>query len=443
MCHTDPTREVIMFLRNETMVVFLEKVRVKTTFSIFDPVRVEPLELCYLKAVLNKMNAEAYILDRKFGFSPPEGLAPDLIVLTGYNTAENEIIRVSSAYKKKYPRAKIIAGGVHVQENAEYFRVDTIDYVFQSPSLRTFEILIEKIVNHDEIPLNHGVDSQLKEGWHLGKKESIYEDEGIKPDRDFFYAAKPRLKYLDKRKVALVKSSVGCPYKCSFCYCRLLNNGHFIPADYEKMIEEMETIDADYYWVVDDVLFSTRDEALKFIDIMEKRDSTLNIIGYLRADFICRERDLLKKLRNAGIREVITGFEATVNSELKEYKKTTDAASYPLAIALLKESDIDLTALFMVQPDYGLKDFNTLRKFIKSNKIDVYTLSIMTPLKKTKLYEEKEDLLIDKRPERYDFLHLVLRPKLPKFIFYALFYGLHIRLLSSKRVRGFLLNRSR
>ena len=145
MCHTDPTREVIMFLRNETMVVFLEKVRVKTTFSIFDPVRVEPLELCYLKAVLNKMNAEAYILDRKFGFSPPEGLAPDLIVLTGYNTAENEIIRVSSAYKKKYPRAKILAGGVHVQENAEYFRVDTIDYVFHSPSLRTFEILMKRL----------------------------------------------------------------------------------------------------------------------------------------------------------------------------------------------------------------------------------------------------------------------------------------------------------
>jgi hypothetical protein len=76
LCHTDPTREVIMFLRNETMVVFLEKVRVKTTFSIFDPVRVEPLELCYLKAVLNKMNAEAYILDRKFGFSPPRRPCP-------------------------------------------------------------------------------------------------------------------------------------------------------------------------------------------------------------------------------------------------------------------------------------------------------------------------------------------------------------------------------
>ncbi|NLK63732.1 MAG: hypothetical protein GX289_01420 [Tissierellia bacterium] len=425
------------------MIVFLEKVRVKTIFSIIDPVKVEPLELCYLKSVLNNMNIDSYIVDRMFGFNPPKDVTPDIIVLTGYNTAENEIIIRSETYKKKYPEAKIIAGGVHVQENAEYFRVNTIDYIFHSVSLNTFKILIEKINNNDKIPLNYGVDSRNKDGWHLGEKESIYEYENIKPDRDFFYAVKSKLKYLDKRNVALIKSSVGCPYRCSFCYCKLLNNKRFIAADYEKMIEEMETIDADYYWVVDDVLFSTRDEALKFIEIAEKRKSNLNIIGYLRADFICREKDLLRKLRNAGIREVITGFEATINQELKDYNKTTDAADYPLAISLLKENHIELTALFMVKPGYGLKDFNILREFIKANKIDVYTISIMTPIKKTKLYEELEELLIDKRPERYDFLHLVLKPKLPKLIFYALFYGLHIRLLRSKRIRKFLLDMDR
>jgi hypothetical protein len=85
------------------------------------------------------------------------------------------------------------------------------------------------------------------------------------------------------------------------------------------MIEEMESINADYYWVVDDVLFSTRNDALKFIEIVEKRNSNLNIIGYLRADFICREKDLLKRLRNAGIREVITGFEATEKIVFKKY----------------------------------------------------------------------------------------------------------------------------
>ncbi len=429
-----------MYIRNETMIVFLEKVRVKTIFSIIDPVKVEPLELCYLKTVLNEMNIESYIVDELFDFSPPKDITPDIVVLTGYNTAENEIIRMSEVYKNKYPMLKIIAGGVHVQENAENFRVNTIDYVFHSPSLNTFRLLINKIINNDGKPLNRGVDTNYKGGWHLGEKESIYEIENTKPDRDFFYKAGTKLKYLDKKNVALIKGSIGCPYNCSFCYCKLLNNKHFITADYEKMIEEMESINADYYWVVDDVLFSTRNDALKFIEIIEKRNSNLNIIGYLRADFICREKDLLKRLRNAGIREVITGFEATGNKELNEYKKTTDAADYPLAISLLKENNIELTALFMVQPSYGLKEFNNLKKFIKANKIDLYTISIMTPLKKTKLYEETEELLIDKRPDKYDFLHLVIKPKLPKFIFYTLFYSLHIRLLKSKRVRKFLFN---
>ena len=75
------------------MIVFLEKVRVKTVFSIMDPVKVETLELCYLKTVLNNMNIESYIVDDFFGFKKPNEITPDIIVLTGYNTAENEIIR--------------------------------------------------------------------------------------------------------------------------------------------------------------------------------------------------------------------------------------------------------------------------------------------------------------------------------------------------------------
>lgn len=418
------------------MIVFLEKVRAKTIFSIIDPVRVEPLELCYLKTVLNNMNIESCIVDDMFGFGHPEGAIPDIIVLTGYNTAENAIINKSKFYKNKFPDVKIIVGGVHIQENAKSFRISTINYIFHSGSLNTFKLLIENIISNNGIPLSHGVDTFQNGIWHIGTKESIYENESIKPDRDFFYKAKSQFKYLNKRNVALIKGSTGCPYDCSFCYCKLLNNKHYIKADYEAMIEEMESINADYFWIVDDVLFSSRNDALKFIDIVEKKKADFKIIGYLRADFICREKDLLKRLRNAGLREVIVGFEATANDELKSYEKTTNAADYPLAISLLKENNIDLTALFMVQPDYSFKDFKILNKFIKDNKLDCYTISIMTPIKGTKLYEEMEELLIDKRAERYDFLHLVLKPKLPKFIFYALFYSLHIRLLKSKRIKN-------
>lgn len=420
------------------MIIFLEKVRVKTIFSIIDPVKVEPLELCYLKSLLNHMNIESYIVDDLFGFKPRGELVPDLIVLTGYNTAENEIIRKSQNYKSKYPHVKILAGGIHVQENAKYFRVNTIDYVFHSPSLNTFRLLIEKIKDNDSLPLDYGVDTYTSKGWHIGKKESIYENEKIKPDRELFYRLQSKLKYLDKRNVALIKGSTGCPYKCAFCYCKLLNNKVYLGPDYEAMIDQMTSIGADYYWIVDDVLFATRKDALNFIDLVEKKKVKLNIIGYLRADFICKEKDLLESLKRAGLCEVIVGFEASVNAELESYEKSTNATDYPLAISLLKESNIDLTGLFMVQPSYGFADFNILRKFIRQNKIDVYTISIMTPIKGTRMYQEMKKGLVEKRPEKFDLLHLVLKPKLPKLIFYLLFYGLHIRLLKSKRIRKFI-----
>lgn len=56
------------------MVVFLKKVRVKTIFSAFDPIKVEPLELCYLKTVLNKMGIESYIIDELFKLKQPKYL---------------------------------------------------------------------------------------------------------------------------------------------------------------------------------------------------------------------------------------------------------------------------------------------------------------------------------------------------------------------------------
>ncbi len=426
-----------MFLRNN-MIVFLEKVRVKTIFSMIEPVKVEPLELCYLKSLLNDMNIENYILDDLFGFQPGNDIVPDIIVLTGYNTAENEIIRKSQSYKIKYSNVKILVGGIHAQENAEYFRVSSIDFVFHSPSLNIFKDLIEKLAAKDKALLDYGVDSRLTSGWHIGKKTSISENEKIKPDREFYYRVKSQLKYLDKRNVALIKGSTGCPYKCSFCYCKILNSKIYIGPDYEAMIDQMRSIGADYYWIVDDVLFAKRNDALNFIDLIEKKKVKLNIIGYLRADFICREKDLLEKLKRAGLKEVIVGFEATVNDELETYKKTTNATDYPLAISLLKENNIDLTALFMVQPNYSFKDFKILSNFIKQNEIDVYTISIMTPIKGTELYREMEKDLREKRPEKFDLLHLVVKPKLPKILFYALFYGLHIRLLKSERIRNFI-----
>jgi SAM-dependent methyltransferase len=56
-----------MCLRRKRMKVLLVKCHKKTIFSIFEPIRTEPLELEYLSALLGKAEVEHIIHDSLFG----------------------------------------------------------------------------------------------------------------------------------------------------------------------------------------------------------------------------------------------------------------------------------------------------------------------------------------------------------------------------------------
>ena len=446
------------------MIVFLEKVREKTIFSFFEPIVTEPLELMYIQTILIEEKITSYIIDDKFKLDKPKGAIPNLVILTGYNVAENLIISKAKAYKNKYPTVKIMVSGVHAQLNREAFRTEGIDYVYFSQSLETFRAFIKTAVDleldyekednkyisnkhinnkdtkNKEFKSNYfrkGVDiyDKLTDSWQLGQDDVLIKSENISPDRLVFNDIKSQTRYIDKTQVALVKSSHGCPYSCSFCYCRLLNNGIYLKPDYKKLISEISEIDSSYIWVIDDSFFITREDALDFIVNAKNEYLNKSLIIYLRADFIVENEDLMSELKSWGIDEVIVGFESEDESMLSEYNKGQTANIYQKAVNILKNQAIELTALFIVDPAYEIKDFLRLYKYIKKLDLDLYTISIMTPLKGTLDYELRKHELIETDPRKFDFLHLVLKSKLPKWLFYTLFYLCHLRLIKSKRIR--------
>ncbi|MDK2804533.1 MAG: hypothetical protein PWR23_1537 [Peptostreptococcaceae bacterium] len=441
------------------MIVFLEKVREKTISSFFEPIVTEPLELMYIKTILIEEKITSYIKDDNFKLDKPKGVIPDLVILTGYNVAENLIISKAKAYKNKYPTVKIMVSGVHAQLNREAFRTEGIDYVYFSQSLETFRAFIKTAVdleldyekednkyisnkrtNNKEDKNNYfrkGVDiyDKLTDSWQLGQDDVLIKSENIFPDRLVFNDIKSQTRYIDKTQVALVKSSHGCPYSCSFCYCRLLNNGIYLKPDYKKLISEISEIDSSYIWVIDDSFFITREDALDFIVNAKNEYLNKSLIIYLRADFIVENEDLMSELKSWGIDEVIVGFESEDESMLSEYNKGQTANIYEKAVNILKKEAIELTALFIVDPAYEIKDFLRLYKYIKKLDLDLYTISIMTPLKGTLDYDLRKHELIETDPRKFDFLHLVLKSKLPKWLFYTLFYLCHLRLIKSKRIR--------
>ena len=441
------------------MIVFLEKVREKTIFSFFEPIVTEPLELMYIKTILMQEKITSYIIDDKFKLDKPKGAIPNLVILTGYNVAENLIVSKAKAYKNKYPTVKIMVSGVHAQLNREAFRTKGIDYVYFSQSLETFRAFIKtaidleidyekednkyisnKHTNNKEDKSNYfrkGLDiyDKLTDSWQLGQDDVLIKSENIFPDRLVFNDIKSQTRYIDKTQVALVKSSHGCPYSCSFCYCRLLNNGIYLKPDYKRLISEIREIDSSYIWVIDDSFFITREDALDFIVNAKNEYLNKSLIIYLRADFIVENEDLMSELKSWGIDEVIVGFESEDESMLSEYNKGQTANIYQKAVNILKNQAIELTALFIVDPAYEIKDFLRLYKYIKKLDLDLYTISIMTPLKGTLDYELRKHELIETDPRKFDFLHLVLKSKLPKWLFYTLFYLCHLRLIKSKRIR--------
>ena len=425
------------------MRILIEKTRVDTLFSIFQPVVTEPLELEYLKASLENSGHEVFLVDKMFRLQIPKNIIPDLVVLNGYNTAGDTMKEKAIEYRKQYPYSLIAASGVHVQLNKEVFRDEPFDLVIHSGSIEAFIKLLDVLPAWDgETPIE-GADLKSKVDcvWILGNEVNLEQAEQIEPDRALFKRIRRKTRYLDKKDIALFKSGVGCPHDCSFCYCKALNGRRYIESDYRRLFQEMTELLPGYCWIVDDILLKNENDARSFIEASNESGFTGRIIGYLRADFIYRNRSILKRLKKAGLNEAIVGFEAPFHWQLQDYNKEIGPDTFRDIVESLKAAEIDLTALFIVDPGYTRKDFRELRSFIRELDIEVFTLSIFTPIKGTADYEEMKDKIIDHRSNRSDFLHLILPSKLPKIVFYMEFYLTHLRLLRSGRVWKYILKR--
>lgn len=412
------------------MKIILKKVRKKTPFTWLNPIKVEPLELEYLKAVTDELNLKATIIDELYN---KEEVCGDIIVLNGYNTGREQMIEEAKGLKEKYPKAIVIGSGVDVQVNWKLYEVSDFDYLITANQLSSFKNLIEHIVFKKPL-LCKGILSLKGEGTFV-QSEAMTTFEAISPSRTYFERIRHQTRYLLYDKVALVKHSHGCPYGCEFCFCKQLNGGHYLSRSYEALRQEMESIQADYFWVVDDVFIHNAVEGAAFIEAFQNKD--FKMIVYLRADFIAQHGELMKALKNTGIIEVIVGFESIKASVLQELNKGYKPDVNTAAIKVLKGAGLSFTALFMIGLSDDRKDFKALKDYIKKNGIENYTFSIFTPLVGTDIYKAYEKDIVDFKCEHYDFLHLVLKPlKMHPIAFKIAFVELFIfQFFNSKMAR--------
>jgi len=371
---------------------------------------VEPLELEVL-AALKRSFDEVIVVDMILESMDIsyfiEKYNPELFCVTGYISNVNTMISYCSTAKKIVPGVKTIVGGVHCEVCPEDLDHPSIDFrVIRNPAL-VFTQILEHIDGNDELP--KGV---LLAGEIVNENELPDFDFSVpRPDRKVVERYKDQYFYIFHNKVELIKTSFGCPYTCSFCFCRIITKGKYYQRSVEDVIEELSELAEKEIYIVDDDFLVDKKWLELFVRLSKEKKLNKHYLVYGRADFIANHPVLMHELSQIGLKTVIVGFESFSDEELADYNKKTDVQLYRKTMDVLHRENIDCYATIIVPPQWKKSDFNHMIRTIRSLGIYFVNLQPLTPLPKTGVEYPDDQLLINRKEyEKWDLAHISIRP---------------------------------
>lgn len=371
---------------------------------------VEPLELEILSA-LKRVHDTAVLIDMILEQKSIDSFIklhqPDVLCVTGYITNVTTISDYCKAAKNISPNIVTVAGGVHCEVCPEHFDNEFIDFRV----VRNAAIVFTQLLNHIENK------SSLPEGV-FKQKDKI--ENSILPAFDFDIPFADRgitekyrhnYFYIFHNKVALIKTSFGCPFTCSFCFCREITKYLYHQRPLNEVMDELEMIREKEIYIVDDDFLADKKRLQEFIQECRTRNIQKHYLVYGRADFIAKNPELMKELAAIGLKTVIVGFESFSESELDTYKKNTNPDLYKKAMSILLEEKIECFATIILSPDWDQNDFRNMVKMVKQLGIHFVNLQPLTPLPNTGIsFPPDKMILKENEYEKWDLAHVSIRP---------------------------------
>ena len=377
-------------------------------------IRCEPLELEYIYTTLKEYDTR--IVDCSQRRENPVKYAcsfrPDIILFTSYIIHCTIVLNYSEKIKKQLPNVRIFVGGVHAEVCPEHFDSPFVDGVFFANQLSALAEVVQSILkdmSYKEVP---GL--ALRNGNAFVKNAPAFFNPStmVKPGRVLFNRHPERYTYLYYNKCASVKTAFGCTGRCTFCFCREMNQGTYTPRSIEDVVDEIASIDAESILLLDDNFLIDTQRLHTFADLVTSRGIHKKFIAYGTASFVAKNETLISKLKSAGLDALIIGLEYVDDSELKHAAKISTVQDNDRTIQILLENEIDLFALFIVNPQWRHENFRKLARYVKSRSIRFATFSTSTVFPNTGDYRRLSPCKdADHNWWRYDLLRLHEKPK--------------------------------
>jgi len=422
-------------------ILLVEPCKAPATIGGEDVFLFEPLALEYVAAGVAQ-DHEVRILDLRLGNDLCEALEefqPHVVGITSYTVHVNTVKSLFDETKRWNPATLTVVGGHHATVVPEDFHTPSIDLVVTGEGVFAFQEIVRRFEKKQDFEGVAGV-ARLNGG------QLVRADNPTSVDLDDFPFPERRLTVKDRKHyysewmqpLASIRTSKGCPYRCSFCALWKLTEGRYLRRKPEKVVEELAGIEEEFVFFADDESLVDAARMKTLAAMIREAGIRKRYFLYGRSDTIARNAELLELWRDVGLERVFVGLESFRDEDLGHIRKGSHVGDNERAVEILHDLGIEIYASFIVRPEFTRKDFRAFRHYTRQLGIRLASFAVLTPLPGTELYGEVRTQMITHNYDYFDFIHTLLPTALPLKDFYREFSDLYRKAIPLGKGLAFL-----
>ncbi|HEX9063436.1 MAG TPA: radical SAM protein [Clostridia bacterium] len=318
----------------------------------------------YLAGFIDESKYDITLID-EYNQKIPFDLCFDLVAITVNTPNAAHCYDISLKFRTK--GAKIVMGGPHVSLLPEEAK-SHCDYLIIGEAEETWPVFLEDFYNNTAKSIYKSISPPSLDGLPIPKRNLV------------------KNRFLGKGAVFATR---GCPYRCSYCNLKQIYHDCFRTRPVDEVICDIKSIKSRYFVFWDDNFFG---DVTYTKDLMQK----LKVLNKKWAAQVtldrCQDEELLKLARQAGCTYLFIGLESFSEISLLSVNKGVNCVEkYRSIVKLLHKHGISVQAGIMFGFDADTKEvFKKTLDACNELGIDGATVSLLTPLPKTPVYDEME-----------------------------------------------------
>lgn len=233
-------------------------------------------------------------------------------------------------------------------------------------------------------------------------------DELPLPARDLVDNAKYHLVTFPGRPTALVLTSRGCPFNCTYCATHLFYKRRRTVRSAESVVSEIEHIVNTYgitnMFFADDTFNIDESRVVALCKLLQERKLHIQWLCLCRVDTMTKP--MIEAMARAGCKEILYGIESASSEVLEKTKKNITLQQMTDAVSLTLKAGIRVSAFFMFgNPGDSLESIRATSALARKLNPTFASFNIATPDPGTELYESLKSQLSDETFENFDRLN--------------------------------------